>query len=654
MSGILGIWNRDGRPVESALLASLSATLAHRGPDGEGVWVHGPVGLACRLLRITPEAATETQPLVHPSGAVLVFDGRLDNRGELLAMPEAPADTPDPALILAAYEASGDQFAEHLNGDFALGLFDPRRRQLLLARDAVGVRPLYYCRIGQTFLFASEVKALLAHPQVSARPNDGALADFLLGRPFHPSGVTFFEGVSSVLPGHLVVVTPCGVATRRYWDFDTSRRLHLASFQEYAEAFREHFERAVRRRLRSAWPVAVSVSGGVDSSAIFCLAETLRRRAGERHPPVIGISNPCEDGSLADESAFLLEAERANRVSIERVPMERTGFLGGCEEAIWYTEAPMLDAQWNNTRAFLSAVRERGARVLLTGNWGDQVLFEQAYLIDLLHRLRWRQLWAHLTEFGRWFTDVQPREFRRRFLLDLIVFHASPRLLQRLRTLRAKLQRDGRDGPWYTEAFRRQALAPARNSDSRRAFATARARALYETARAGTYLLGMEWNNKVGAMHGLEMAFPFLDRDLITFLIGVPGEIATWRGVPKAILREAMRGVLPEAIARRTWKGDYTHLENEGMELEYPRLAHFLQSDGLAVRRGYVKGDVMRQEVARLRDRIRGPTCEVAWSLLNLLLLEVWLRVFWGEPRHRQAVPREPHTEPATVPGGTR
>lgn len=635
MSGIVGIWNLDGRPVEQAVLAGMSATLAHRGPDGEGRWIEGPIGLACQLLRVTPEAATETQPLVHASGTVLVFDGRLDNREELLASleasPEIATDSPDPALVLAAYEAFGERFPERLNGDFALGLFDPNRRRLLLARDAIGIRPLYYCRTGDTFLFASEIKALLAHPQVSARPADGALADFLLGRPSYHSCMTFFEGVSSVLPSHLVIVSPGGVASRCYWDFDTGRRIHLASFQEYAEAFREHFERAVRRRLRSAWPVAVAVSGGVDSSAIFCLAETLGRRAGERHPLVIGISNPCEDGSLADESAFLLEIERARRVSIERVPMERTGFLGGCEEAIWYTEAPMLDGQWNNTRAFLSAVRERGARVLLTGNWGDQVLFEQAYLIDLLHCLRWHQLWAHLGEFGRWFTDVEPRWFRRRFLLDLIVFHAPPQLLQRFRALRAKLRRAGRDGPWYTERFRRQGLASAANSGSRRAFATARAQSLYETVRARTYLLGMEWNNKVGAMHGLEMAFPFLDRDLITFLIGVPGEIATWRGVPKAILREAMCGVLPEAIARRTWKGDYTHLENEGMEFEYPRLAQILQSDGLAVRWGYVKGDVMMQEVSRLRGRIRGPTCEVAWSLLNLLLLEVWLQVFWGE-----------------------
>ncbi len=655
MSGIVGIWNLDGRPVEGALLSRLSATLAHRGSDGEDLWIQGPVGLACRLFRVTPEASTETQPLLGPSGSVLVFDGRLDNREELFAVlgssPGISADAPDPAFVLAAYEAWGEGFLERLNGDFALGLFDPRRQRLLLAQDAVGVRPLYYCQTPGSVLFASEVKALLAHPQIRPRPHDGVLAEFLLGRRGHNHGASFFEGVSGLLPGHLVIVAPSGVVIRRYWDFDTTRRLRLRSFAEYAEAFGEHFERAVRRRLRSAYPVAVSVSGGVDSSAVFCLAETLRRCGPDRVPPVIGISNPCEDGSPADESAFLAAIEREYGLTLERVPMARTGFLDGCQEAIWYTEAPMLDGQWNNTCAFLSAVRERGVRVLLTGNWGDQVLFEQAYLIDLLHRLDWRQLRTHLEEFPRWFTDLEPREFRQRFLLDLVAFHVPRRLLPFLRELRAKLVPGAGERPWYTEAFRRQGL-PSRANGPRR-FGSAHARSLYETARARTYLLGMEWNNKVGAMHGLEMAFPFLDRDLISFLIAIPGEIQAWKGVPKAILREALRGVLPDAIARRTWKGDYTHLENEGMELEYPRLAGLLRSDGMAVRLGYVKGDVMRQELERLRGRIRGPTCEVAWSLLNLLLLEVWLQVFWGEPGHREAVPEQLDAQPTTVSGGT-
>ena len=124
MSGIIGVWNLDGRPVEPELLSRLSAPLAHRGPDGEGQWIKGPVGLSCQLMRVTPESLHETQPLVHPAGPVIVFDGRLDNREELLSLLKgawgAEADSPDPALVLAAYDKWGEGFPEHLNGDFAL------------------------------------------------------------------------------------------------------------------------------------------------------------------------------------------------------------------------------------------------------------------------------------------------------------------------------------------------------------------------------------------------------------------------------------------------------------------------------------------------------------------------------------------------------
>ena len=144
-------------------------------------------------------------------------------------------------------------------------------------------------------------------------------------------------------------------------------------------------------------------------------------------------------------------------------------------------------------------------------------------------------------------------------------------------------------------------------------------------------MLCMEWNNKMSYMHGLEMAFPFLDRDLISFLMGIPGEVVTWEGVPKAILREGMRGVLPDAIVQRTWKADSTHLLNDGMAHDYVQLVQRLEEGGMAVRLGYVKGDVMKDELRRLKDRIGGSHSGASLHLTDLLGLEVWLQVFFGE-----------------------
>ncbi len=634
MSGILGIWNLDGRPVDNSVLTGIAKTLDHRGPDGESSWIQGSVGLGCRLFRVTPESAAEIQPCVHPSGAVLVFDGRLDNRNELLESlgndSAVSLSSPDPALVMEAYAVFGERFIERLAGDFALGLFDTKKRRLFVARDAIGIRPLYYYQARDLFIFASEIKAILAHPRVAAQPHDDCLAGFLLERKLDSEGMTFFKGVVSLRPSHMAVLTPEKFETRRYWDFDPAREIRFNSFPEYAEAFRHHFEQAVRRRLRSAHPVAVSVSGGVDSSSIFSVAETLRR-CETGHPGLLGFSCTSADGTPSDEKSFLLEIEQTYGTAIERIPA-CPGIFPGCKDAVWCAEAPFMDGQWNTTALFYQTARSRGARVLLTGHWGDQILFTPAYLFDLFDRFAWGQVWAHLNEFDRWFTDMEPGCLRRSFALDLVRRHVPETAKPWLRRLRDKLTRSDRNRPWYTDDMRKRAWQFAHHQmHVNGRFPSAYARSLYEGARSKYYGLCMEWNNKVAAGHGLEIAFPFLDRDLISFLMSIPGEMQAWKGVPKAILREALRGTLPEAIRLRRWKADFTHLVNEGMERDYPQLLRCLQTDELAVKLGYIKGNALKKDLERMRVRISGTDCAVSWSLSALLGLELWLQVFFGK-----------------------
>lgn len=642
MSGILGVWNLDGRPIETSLLSRLAGTLAHRGPDGQGCYVDGSVGLACRIFRVTPESATETQPHVAPSGVALVFDGRLDNRDELLPAlsrwPGICASSPDPALALAAYHAFGIDFVNRLLGDFALGLFDPGRRHLVLARDAIGLRPLYYYRAANLFLFASEIKAILAHPQVPTRPNDVALAEFLiLGPGAGCAGeTTFFDRVCRVVPAHLAIVTADGFVSRRYWDFDPARQIRFGSSEQYTEAFRHHFSLAVQRRLRSSSPVAVSVSGGLDSSAVYCVAETLRRADPGRFPRLQGISSTFEDGTPSDEKAYLSAIERTHGVSIERIPSNPSGLLDDCTAAVWHIEAPLLGAQWNNGHAFLTSVERRGAKVLLTGSWGDQFLFDPAYLMDLVAGGAWGTVARHLQSYGRWCTDVPRTEFVKGFFKSLLIEHAPKRLRSSIRYIRSR-RRTSKGPGWYAPAFRNLALHRTRSEEAMAwgAFATAHARSLYREARSDYHVLCMEWNNKVAAMHGLDMAFPFLDRDLISFLMAIPGEVQHQDGVPKAILREAVRDILPDAIANRTWKADFTAFVNDGLVRDYPRLADLLASDAATIRLGYSDSDTLRAGLAHLRGRIQARSAVVGRKFADLIGLELWLRVFFNSAVNR-------------------
>lgn len=628
MSGIAGVWNLDGAPLDPALLARMVDRLAHRGPDGASQWVSEAVGLACQHLWTTPESINELQPLSDRRGVRLIFDGRLDNRETLHAMAGSvaplPATASDAALALAVYRAAGDELPAQLLGDFALALFDPARQTLLLARDAVGVRPLYYCRTARTLLFASEVKALLAHPEVRAEPDDDALADFLINRQHDPS-TTFFRGIASLPPAHVLIATRETLRVRRYWDFDPVGRIRLARAEEYVEAFREIFGRAVQRRLRCRTPVAVSVSGGVDSSAIFGMAHALLSRHAGLCPLLIGVSNLLPEGTPSDELAFLGALEQHLRTTVHRVPMPPRWMADRSDEQIRATEAPFLDELWGLTHGNLTAARQAGARVMLTGHWGDQIMFSQAYLVDLARQLRWMTIERHLREFGTWLTDVEPRWFYRRFALDLVKYHLPAALAPAAR--RAYHQRQD---PWYALAFRRRAHRALRQRPALRLrHASLHARSVYEQVRAGYQIFCMEWNNKLAAAHGLEFAYPFLDRELISFVMQVPGAVHAHGGVPKALLRESIRSLVPEAIVERHWKADFTHLVNDTMREEYPRLLETLEAGGQAMARGYlVDAAGVRRTLTALAARLNHDDCAAAWALWDLVSLERWLHVF--------------------------
>ena len=250
--------------------------------------------------------------------------------------------------------------------------------------------------------------------------------------------MTFFGDVWSLLPAHAAMCTPERFITWRYWDLDATTLLHLGSFNEYAEAFRHHFDQAVERRMRSMYPVAVSLSGGLDSSSIFCLAETLSRRNPDRYPRIVGVSYTSPAGSPSDEAAFLAEIERQYGLTISRVPIVRRGPLKDSRQAVWHVEAPLLDEMWPTMQAFHATVHREGARVLLTGHWADQLLFDQAYLVDRFYDLAWGEIIAHLREFGRWFSGSDARHFRHRFFIDLIKYSLPGPLVSLIRSLRIK------------------------------------------------------------------------------------------------------------------------------------------------------------------------------------------------------------------------
>jgi asparagine synthase (glutamine-hydrolysing) len=620
MSGIVGLFNLDGRPIDSSILAGLAAASRHRAIDGTDFWIDGPVGLGHQYSRVTLESQSEKQPFTS-AGSSISFDGRLDNRGELLDCCEGPASQPDAALVLAAYRRFGVAFPSRLNGDFALAVADSSRGQVILACDAMGARSLYYSKVGRTLVFASEMKAILAYPGVKARPDADSLADLVLNGDQNPER-TLLEGVLVVPPGFAILATPTGVRQQRCWSFEP-RELRYGHVTEYVEHLQSLFDQSVQRRLRSVCPVAVSVSGGLDSSSILCTA-LARRGPGAAPARVHGVTMAFDPGTPADELQYIEAIESKYSIRIDRLRFSDLRLVLQ-DNSIDRLEIPR--ALWNAQVAVLEMARRRGCRVLLDGFFGDQMLSPSEYLLDLARSGRIGEVRRHLDEMQAWMTDVPPGVLRHQFWSGLA--RSFTRRLP-FRDGAARIRTKGRYPKWYRPAFVERALDRAAARKNRQNhFASEHTRRCYDAATSGAYLAQTHHRRNSGLLHELDVTFPYRDRDLVAFLMNIPGEVINWRGVPKGLLRAAMHGVLPESIRRRRSKADFTRLSNRAVSAEVPRIVDLFQPDNLSVQLGFVDPFVLRSEATRLAPRLqRDDDATFGWQLTDAAALELWLRRF--------------------------
>jgi asparagine synthase (glutamine-hydrolysing) len=631
VSRIVSLFHRDGRPVDAAVLQSLAAPMRHGASDRPNIWASGRVGLSHQGAERAHSNSTSSDPAGR-----LTFDGRLDNREELLAaLPtnnRQPRELSDAALVFECYRAFGDAFVARLNGDFAFSLWDDSKQQLVLARDLIGVRPLYYWTSGRTFIAASEIKAILAHPDVDPRPDDEGLADALLGGNPNDLRLTCFRDVRRVVPGSTIIVSADRIRESRHRDFDPAKQTRCASIGEYAEVLRGLFEQAVRRRLRrvSAAPVGVLVSGGLDSSAILCQGQRLQE-AGAAVAPTLGVSWVFPDGVAADEKQLLGEIETQHRVVIHRLPFSTIRLLDE-ERWLWTTEFPRL--RWDSEAACLGLLRDQGCSTVLDGYFGDQMMSSDAPLFELVRGFRVLEMRREFDALARSMLDSPASMLRREYAHYFLWEIAPDRALRVLRALRRRLGRDRRPR-WFTRTFRD--LAYRRSQQQRRALGPfgGKHAELVHRCFVPTHRLNMlEELNKLAAAHGLERAYPFMDRDLVEFMMAIPGHVVTWEGSYKGLFREAMRGVLPESIRRRYWKADFTLVANAAAADGYSRFQTYFQPDCLSATMGYLERDMFAMQFERYQSQLTGESIQPPSQVSAVVGLELWLRAFFGGAEH--------------------
>jgi asparagine synthase (glutamine-hydrolysing) len=611
MSGFAGVWNIDGRPPDRELIAALESKVAHRGERNAHLWCVDGFGCAARVRRVGARSLDERQPLTDPEGNALVFDGRLDNRDDLLRQlrgTRLTSDSPDAALVFEAFREWGDACLERLAGDFALATFRAEERRLVLARDPVGCRPLYYWFDGKACVFASEIKAILAHPDVRAEPNHDLLADFVLRDhlPYEDEGETFFRGVHAVLPGYQLSLSSRGVVSRQFWDFNPQLQTRYRSYSDYAARLRELLIQAVQRRLRTSAPAVIAVSGGLDSSVVLCLADDLRK-SGAITAPLVPVSYTGEHDRHSDEQQALHTLESTRQLRIERVslaPVDRELLT----PVAWHSEWPRVDDGWCARRPLFVRARRIGARTIVTGHWSDQLLFATGYLTDLCTRFAWRRIGDHLRAYTEWFVDADPAYFRSRFRRELLLNltpHEWRMVFRRFLKSRSPEWSRGLASPTLAARLDRPRVRIRRPR-----CASAHARDIYQFVRAKSHRLQFEADEKLAASWGLDSVTPFLDRDLIAYLMSIPGDVQNHNGVPRALLRDAMRGIVAESILERRWR-------DEGSALSAARAT------------AYVSPPIALDAASRLG--LVQDARPVERASLELLGLEFWSQAFFSD-----------------------
>src|ERR1700678_141623 len=288
MSGIVGMYERGGAPVDRALLQALTHSISYCGPDARDTWTSGAIAFGHTMLRTTRESLTEQQPANLDGQFWITGDARIDCREELIeqmtqtrdaASPSTLRTTNDSELILRAYAVWGEHCVEHLRGDFAFAIWDAGKKLLFCARDHFGVKPFYYAEPGELFLFSNVLDCLRQHPDISEDLHDAAIGDFLLFGLNCDEATTTFRDIRRLPPAHCMTVSAEGLRIRRYWSAPTSGRIRYKQPEDFAEHFQILLQAAIADRLRTD-RVGILLSGGMDSATVATTARDLSGSAG--------------------------------------------------------------------------------------------------------------------------------------------------------------------------------------------------------------------------------------------------------------------------------------------------------------------------------------------------------------------------------------
>ena len=585
MCGIAGLWNiKTKAPVDRTLLSRMVRTLHHRGPDDSGIYLSQDIGLGHTRLSIV-DLSGGHQPMCNEDGSIwVVFNGEIYNHPELRSTLIQKGHTfkthSDTEVILHAYEEMGEGCVREFNGQFAFALWDGHRRELFLARDRMGVRPLFYAMRNGRFLFGSEIKALFEDPTFPRELDPFAIDQvFTFWAPLPPR--TGFVGVNELPPGHTMTVSEKGSRINRYWKLEfpameTSRASDPRPEKWYTDQLMNLLDEAVQIRLRADVPVGAYLSGGLDSSVITALS----RRRIDDHLKTFSIGFEAE---AFDETSF-------QSIVVGHLGTEHHAFLcrsaeigEAFPEAIRHMERPVIRTAPVPLMLLAKGVREAGIKVVLTGEGADEVL--AGY--DIFKEAKVRRFWAQA-----------PRSRMRPLLLRRLYPYLSDMKGQASAYLAAFFGQglEETNDPFYSHLPRWRVTTPLKRlySEGMREklkgydpiaelrdqlpseFSTwhplSQAQYLESIYLLPGYILSSQ-GDRMAMANSIEGRFPFLDHRVVEFAASIPPNLKLKRLREKHILRQGAEGLLPSGILNREKQPyrapDYAAFFPEGKSFDY-------------------------------------------------------------------------------------
>lgn len=625
MCGICGKLNFDGSPVDPSLIGRMASSLAHRGPDDEGVYASGGVGLGHRRLAVIDLSAAARQPMENEDGTLrIIFNGEIYNfqalRDQLLAKGHRFRSRSDGEVILHLYEEEGPECVARLRGMFAFAIWNGREKSLFLARDRVGKKPLVYCHDDRRFLFASEIKSILQDPSVPREPDFTAIHHYLTYQCV-PAPWSAFAGIRKIPPAHYLLVKDGRMELKRYWALSYLPK-HSMSFEEMKSETIRRLEEAVRVRLVSDVPLGAFLSGGIDSSAVVAL---MSRAGGGR----------VKTFSIGFRQEAYNELPYARLVA-ERFGTDHTEFtvepdaVDILPQLVWHYNEPFADASAIPS-FYVSKLAREQVTVALNGDGGDESFagydrYLANHLAETLQRFVPGGAAAAILPLAMLLPNGNgPRSFFWRLKRFLQEYAKSPegRNASMMSTFTTEMKKD-----LYTPEF----LARMGGEDSFDLL-----QALFREAKAEEFLdrslsadvmryLPDDLLVKVDVASmafGLEARSPFLDHEFMEFAARLPGSCKLNGRSTKHILKEALRGILPDEILFRGKMGFAVPLDT-WFRQELKEMAYDLLLGEESRRRGYFNPPYLQK---MLDEHVSG-----RWNwqhhIYSLVMLELWHRTF--------------------------